>query len=562
MTPVTPVTPVTPPALGRLRALLPHRRDFTAMRHNPRRDIVAGVTVAMVALPLALAFGISSGMGAGAGIATAIVAGFFAAVFGGSNLQVSGPTGAMTVVLIPIVAQFGASGVLVVGLLAGIVLLALAVAGAGRSMRYVPLPVIEGFTLGIAVIIGLQQVPAALGQEVGPDKVLVQAWNAVTAWVAAPDLAPTLIMVAVAATMIVASHLRRRLPASLAAVVVATVATKILGLDITTIGQIPTGLPAPSIPVIPWAHLSALLLPAVAVAALAALESLLCASVADAMSVGERHDPNRELFGQGVANLVAPLFGGVPATAAIARTAVNVRSGARSRLGAITQSAVLLAVVLVASQWVSFIPLAALAGVLIATAIQMVKVSSLRALLRVRGGDAVVLVVTALATVALDLVVAVILGLVIASLYALSQVAKSTQVEEMPLDSADHSSEEQALLSEHVIAYRLDGPLFFGAAHAFLLQVAETSDVRVVILRLSRIRALDATGATVLGDTIGSLEARGITVMLSGIQTEHDSIFRTLDVYRHLATPAHVFATTPEAIAHAHAHLAGLAEST
>ena len=556
------MTPVTPAALGRLRALLPQRRDLTAMRRSPRRDIVAGVTVAMVALPLALAFGISSGMGAGAGIATAIVAGFFAAVFGGSNLQVSGPTGAMTVVLIPIVAQFGAPGVLVVGLLAGIVLLALAVAGAGRSMRYVPLPVIEGFTLGIAVIIGLQQVPAALGQEVGPDRVLVQAWNAITAWVVAPDLAPAAITIAVAATMIVASRLRRRLPASLAAVVVATVATALLGLDVATIGQIPTGLPAPSIPAIPWSHLSALMLPAVAVAALAALESLLCASVADAMSVGERHDPNRELFGQGVANLVAPLFGGVPATAAIARTAVNVRSGARSRLGAITQSAVLLAVVLVASQWVSFIPLAALAGVLIATAIQMVEVSSLRALLRVRGGDAVVLVVTALATVALDLVVAVILGLVIASLYALSQVAKSTQVEEMPLDSDDHSSEEQALLREHVIAYRLDGPLFFGAAHAFLLQVAETSDVRVVILRLSRIRALDATGATVLGDTIGSLEARGITVMLSGIQPEHDSVFRTLDVYRHLATPEHVFATTPQAIAHAHAHLAGLAEPT
>jgi SulP family sulfate permease len=273
------------------------------------------------------------------------------------------------------------------------------------------------------------------------------------------------------------------------------------------------------------------------------------------MTVGERHDPNRELFGQGVANVVTPFFGGVPATAAIARTAVNVRSGSRSRLGAITQSLALLLVVSVATGWVSRIPLAALAGVLIATVVQMVEVSSIRALLRATRGDALVLVATAAATIVFDLVTAVVAGMVIAGLYALRQMALSVVVDETPIDAGDHTAEEQALLDEHVVAYRLDGPLFFGAAHRFLLEVAEISDVRVVILRLSRIRALDATGAAVLADTISTLETKGITVLLSGVQVEHDPVFSALGVYDELAHEKHVFASTPEAIAHAREHV-------
>lgn len=542
-------------ALARTRALLPQRSDYTAMRRNPKRDLLAGLTVAFVALPLALAFGVASGLGAGAGLVTAIVAGLLAAIFGGSNLQVSGPTGAMTVVLLPIVAQFGVDGVLVVGLMAGVFLIALAFAGAGRYMQYIPLPVVEGFTLGIAVIIGLQQVPAALGVPAEGEKVVAQAWSAAVTWVAAPDWASVAIAAGVASAMLLALRFRPGLPVSLVAVAVATVAVAVTGVDVATIGAIPTGLPAPSMPAIPWGQISALVTPAIAVATLAALESLLSATVADAMSVGERHDSNRELFGQGVANLAAPVFGGVPATAAIARTAVNVRSGARSRLGAITQSVALLLVILVAAQWVAYIPLAALAGVLLATVVQMVEVSNLRALLKATRGDALVLIATAVATIVFDLVTAVIVGLVVAGLYALQQVSRSAHVDEIPLDAGDHSTAEQALLDEHVVAYRLDGPLFFGAAHRFLLEVAEVSDVRVVILRLSRIRTLDATGASVLGETIKTLEGRGITVLLSGIRPEHEDIFETLGVYAHLAHERHVFVSTPAAIDHARAHI-------
>lgn len=538
-----------------VRALLPTAHDYVVMRRNPKRDVIAGITVAFVALPLALAFGAASGLGAGAGLVTAIVAGIVAAIFGGSNLQVSGPTGAMTVVLLPIVAQFGISGVLVIGLFAGIILIGLALAGAGRFMQYVPLPVVEGFTLGIAVIIGLQQVPAALGQPASEGKVAVSAWHALTGFIAAPDWPSIALALFVAAAILLAVRFRPGLPVSLPALIVATIASTALGLSVATIGTLPSTLPLPSVPPIPWTHLSALVVPAFAVAALAALESLLSATVADGMSVGERHDSNRELFGQGMANIAASLFGGVPATAAIARTAVNVRTGARSRLAAITQSLALLVVVLAAAQWVAYIPMAALAGVLFATVVQMVEVSNLRSLLRATRGDAVVLVATALATIVFDLVVAVTVGLVLAGLYALNQMSKSARVAELPLDTTDHSEAEQALLDQHVVAFRLDGPLFFGAAHRFLLEVAEVSDVRVVILRLSRINAIDATGATVLGDTVKTLEGRGITVLLSGIKSEHEGIFETLGVYGELAHAGHVFATTPEAIAHAKRHL-------
>jgi MFS superfamily sulfate permease-like transporter len=487
------------------------------------------------------------------------VAGAVAAVFGGSRVQVSGPTGAMTVVLVPIIATHGPDGVLVVGLLAGLVLVGLGYAGAGRFIRYVPVPVVEGFTVGIAVIIALQQVPSALGTDVHADRVLVLAARAGRAWVADPDWLPLGIAAAVVALVLLSARAVPLLPGSLAAVVLVTVPSSAFGWDVATIGHIPRRLPTPSLPAVPWGDLDALLLPAVAVAALAALESLLSATVADGMSVGQRHDSDRELVGQGLANLASPLFGGIPATAAIARTAVNVRSGASSRLAALTHAVLLLVVVLAAARWVGEIPRAALAGVLIATAVQMVRVSSLAALLRSTRGDAVVLTITAAATIAFDLVTAVLVGLVVAGFFALQQTARSARLEEMPLDESDHGDEERSLLDEHIVAYRLDGPLFFAAAHDFLLELTDVTRVRVVILRMSRVTAIDATGAHVLADTISRLEHRHVTVLLSGIQPHHEQVLRELGVYGRLAHERHLFATTPEAIAHARVHAARVA---
>jgi MFS superfamily sulfate permease-like transporter len=540
--------------------LLPRRSDWLGAR--PARDVTAGLMVGLVALPLALGFGASSGMGAGAGLVTAIVAGAVAAVFGGSRVQVSGPTGAMTVVLVPIIATHGANGVLVVGLLAGAVLVGLGYLGVGRFIRYVPIPVVEGFTLGIAVIIALQQVPSALGVRVHAEKVLVLADRAVAQWLRTPVWAPLLVAVGVGTTVLLLRRLRPALPGSLVAVVGATVGNAAFGWGAAPIGSIPTGLRVPSMPSVPLGDLGTLVLPAIAVAALAALESLLSATVADGMSVGGRHDSNRELVGQGLANLVAPLFGGIPATAAIARTAVNVRAGATSRLAALTHALVLLVVVLLAARWVAQIPLAALAGVLIATAVQMVKVSSLRALLRSTRGDCVVvLVLTALATVTFDLVTAVLVGLVVAGFFALQQAARAARLEEVPLDPADHTEEEHHLLDEHIVAYRIDGPLFFAAAHDFLLELADVATVRVVVLRMSRVTAIDATGASVLADTIRRLESRHVTVLLSGVQAHHERVLHELGVYGHLAHERHLFATTPEAIAHARLHAARVAHT-
>jgi MFS superfamily sulfate permease-like transporter len=546
-------------AATRTRQLLPRRSDWTPVR--PVRDLTAGVMVGLVALPLALGFGASSGMGATAGLVTAIVAGAIAAVFGGSRVQVSGPTGAMTVVLLPIIATHGPDGVLVVGLLAGLILIGMGYAGAGRFIRYVPVPVVEGFTVGIAVIIALQQVPAALGVDVHAEKVLVLAARAVRTWGAHPDWVPLLMAAGVVALVLALSRFVPVLPGALIAVAAATVANSAFGWGAVPIGHIPDHLPSPTVPAIPWGDLDTLVLPAVAVAALAALESLLSATVADAMSVGRRHDSDRELAGQGLSNLVAPLFGGIPATAAIARTAVNVRSRAASRLAALTHAVVLLVIVLVAARWVSTIPHAALAGVLVATAAQMVRVSSLRALLRSTRGDAWVLSITAAATITFDLVTAVLIGLVVAGFFALQQTARAARLEEMPLDETDHVDEERSLLDEHIVAYRLDGPLFFAAAHDFLLELADVTRVRVVVLRMSRVTAIDATGAHVLADTISRLEHRRVTVLLSGVQSQHEQVLRELGVYGRLAHERHLFATTPEAIQHARAHASRIAHS-
>ncbi|MFF3832637.1 SulP family inorganic anion transporter [Streptomyces sp. NPDC002458] len=530
------------------------------MARNPRRDLLAGLTVAIVALPLALGFGVSSGLGAEAGLATAVVAGALAALFGGSNLQVSGPTGAMTVVLVPIVAEYGPGGVLTVGLMAGVLLIALALLKAGRYMRYIPAPVVEGFTLGIACVIGLQQVPNALGVAAPEgDKVLLVTWRAVEEFVRTPNWTAAALALAVAAVMLLGARWRPTVPFSIVGVVAATSAAQLFHLDgAAPIGGLPSGLPAPSLAFLDLSALGSLLAPAAAVAALAALESLLSATVADGMTVGQKHDPDKELFGQGIANLAAPLFGGVPATAAIARTAVNVRSGAGSRLAALTHAAVLAVIVFAAAPLVSRIPLAALAGVLLATAIRMVEVGALRAMVRATRADAIVLVLTAVATLVLDLVYAVVIGLAVAGVLALRAVADQARMDQVDFTAdlpGEHSGEEHALLAEHIVAYRIDGPVFFAGAHRFLLELSEVADVRVVILRMSRITTMDATGALVLKDAVQKLNRRGIAVLASGLRPGQRRALDSVGALDLLRLEGREYATTPEAIAGARAHL-------
>nr|WP_280496887.1 SulP family inorganic anion transporter [Nocardia asiatica] len=547
-----------------VRALLPRWSDWKPAVHAPGADLLSGLLVALVALPLALGFGISSGLGAAAGLATAVVAGAVAAVFGGSRFQVSGPTGAMTVVLVPIFHQHGGSGVLAVGLLAGLVLVVLAVAGVGRAVRYMPAPVIEGFTAGIAVVIALQQLPTALGiSDAEGEKVWQTAFHAVLEYVSHPHHLALATALAVATVVLVGGRYLPKLPFALIAVAAATAAGQVFDLALAPIGTIPSGLQLPTIGFLHPEQLAELIVPALAVAALAALESLLSATAADAMAVGTRHDPDRELFGQGLANIAAPLFGGVPATGAIARTAVNVRSGARTRLSAVTHAVVLAALIYLAAPLVADIPLAALAGVLLATTVRMVETASLAAIARASRADAAIMAATFFVTVALDLVTAVAVGVGIAIVLALRSVAKEARLHQIPLgvqtDDTDHLAEEHDLLHDHIVAYRIDGPLFF-AAHRFLLELTEVSDVRVVILRMSHITALDTTGALMLKDAVGKLEHRGITVLMSGLRADHH---RRLAAVGALPSggQAHIFAHTPDAIAHARGFAPVVSES-
>lgn len=395
--------------------MLPNRVDFAQMREKPLADLVAGLTVAIVALPLALAFGIGSGLGAGAGITSAIFAGALAAIFGGSRVQVSGPTGAMTVILIPIFHSAGAKGVLLVGLMAGILLIIFASLKLGDHIHRLPTSLIEGFTAGIAVVIALQQLPFILGlPATHDDRIWQQALHLVNQASTAPNWPSILTALAVATAILLIGKFLPRLPFALVAVIIATVMADSLQLQLDRIGALPATVGTLNFEFLasPW---FALIPSAIAVALLAALESLLSAKIADKMT-GQHHDSNREIFGQGIANLVTPMFGGVPATAALARTAVNVRSHAHSRLASLIHAVTLAIAVLLISGLVSRIPLAALAGVLIATTSRMINPAELKKLTEESKNDAAVLWVTFFMTVATDLITAVIVGLLLSLL--------------------------------------------------------------------------------------------------------------------------------------------------
>lgn len=494
---------------------------------------------------------------------TAIFAGLLAAVFGGSNVQVSGPTGAMTVVLVPLVATFGPRAVLLVGMMAGALLIVAALARIGRYLGFVPWPVIEGFTIGIATIIFLQQVPSALGvARAHSDSTIIVAIRAVRDAIDQGRLVSLGLVILVIAIVVTARRIHRTIPASLAGVVVATLVVRYAHLKVATIGKLPSGLTSPSLPMISVANIKALLPAAAAVAILAGLESLLSAKVADGIGGVGRHDPDRELFGQGVANLFSPLFGGIPATGAIARTAVNVRAGARTRVAAIVHSLLLIGVVMAGSRLVAAIPMAALAGVLMVTSVRMIERHNVRAVMRSTRSDALVLLLTAGATVLFDLITAVEIGLAVAAVLALRHVARTATVTAETVSARGTDDEitpalGTELLTEHILTYRLDGALFFGAAQRFLTELTAVKAVRVVILRLPQLQVLDATGAQALGEIVAELEGRGVTVLLKGARPEHLRLLRAVGALEHLAHERHIFENLEDALAHAHRHLDG-----
>jgi SulP family sulfate permease len=536
------------------------------------RDLLAGVTVGVVALPLALAFGETSGAGAASGLFTAIVAGFLAALFGGSRLNVSGPTGAMTVVLLPIIAKYGLQAVFVVGMMAGAMLITMGLLRLGRLIQLIPWPVVTGFTAGIAVIIFLQQVPNALGVSVpsSPHGAIFTTWEAIKKSLEQPNIFPPL-FAALTAGIMLAWPRKARVPGSIIALLVVTLLSllpqwisSLAGWDLALarIGQIPNALPVPQLPGFALADLSSLFSAALAVAVLGGLESLLSSVVADGMSGSAgargRFDPDRELIGQGIANLFAPLVGGVPATGAIARTAVNVRSGAQTRLSAIIHAGFLLLVVLFLGSTAGVIPKSVLAGILMVTASRMIELDAVRALARSTKSDFATMLATFGVTVAFDLILAIEVGLVIAGVLFIQRMRQNLALEAVELepDTPKHLEQQQALLREHVLAYRVEGPLFFAVASEVIETVTRQHGMDALILRLEGVPIIDASGVNALHTIMETLERRGVKLLVAGMQPRVRALLMKMGLLEAITMHGkHDFKTFEDAIGHAWSHV-------
>ncbi len=547
--------------------LLPRRGDYRFEFLGA--DLVAGATVAIVALPLALGFAVSTGVSPAVGLTTAIVAGFVAALFGGSNFQVTGPTGAMTVVLIPIVAQRGPEALPLVAVVAGLLLVVMGLAGVGRYVGFVPWPVITGFTNGIAVIIFLQQLPAVLG--VSPEaaeSTLVVAARTVRGFLESPA-APTVVLAAATAALMALWPRVPRLRAIPGSMVALIGGTALSLLDwfsgVGRVAGVPRQLPTPDLPVFSAGGVVDIARVALAVAILAALESLLSAVVADGHTIEERHDPDRELLGQGLANVAVGFFGGMPATGALARTAVNVRSGAQTRLAAAFHAVVLVAILLFLAPLATRIPLAVLGGILMVVAVRMVESHAARTILRATRSDAFVLVLTMGVTILFDLILAVEVGMIAAGFLFVVRMSRLLSVDPEMLagstpsshDSAAEMRAESSLERENILAFRIEGPVFFGAAAQFFDQVLkETPGIKAVVLRMRRVPVMDATGLTALQGLVETLERRHIVVMVSGLQPQPREMLERTGVLDKISRNRdHLFETSEQAIAHAREHL-------
>jgi SulP family sulfate permease len=492
-------------------------------------DVLAGIVVGVVALPLAIAFAIASGVRPEQGLYTAIVAGFLISALGGSRVQIGGPTGAFIVLVAGVVAEFGYDGLAVATLMAGCFLVLMAVARLGDVIRFVPYPVTVGFTTGIALIIAVGQLGDGLGLELARTPLgLIDRCAAYWESLATVHAGSVLIFLTTIAIIQLWPRLGNRVPGPLVALVGVTALAHGAGLDVETIqsrfGSIPTSLPSWRLPEFDWSRVPALVSPAISIALLGAIESLLSAVVADGL-IGGRHRSNAELLGQGIANIASPLFGGIPATGAIARTATNVRNGGRSPIAGMVHALTLLLILLVAARWASLIPMAGLAGILVVVAYNMSEWRAFRRLLRAPRSDVLVLLTTFGLTVAVDLAVAIQVGVVLASLLFMRRMAEVTQVKPIR-DIVEYEALEfvEGALPEMpagVEIFEINGSFCFGAARTFtetLLSVQ--SAPRVVILRMRHVLAMDATGLEALEDVTARLHRRGTTLLLSGVHAQ------------------------------------------
>jgi SulP family sulfate permease len=495
------------------------------------QDLLAGVIVGIVALPLAIAFGIASGATPEAGILTAIVAGFIISFFGGSKVQIGGPTGAFIVIVYGIIQQYGMNGLMIATFMAGAFLILMGVLHLGTIIKYIPYPIVVGFTSGIALTIFATQIKDLFGLQIESvpagfiDKwaVYAQHFDTVSWWSLAIGVASILIIV-------FTPKVSRRIPGSLVAIVLMTVATLLLKragvLGVETIGDrftISSSLPQPEVPQINWDTITRLAQPAMVIAMLGAIESLLSAAVADGV-IGDRHDSNQELMAQGIANMVSPLIGGIPATGAIARTMTNINNGGRTPVAGIAHAIVLALIYLFLMPLVQYIPMSCLAGVLVVVSYNMSEWRSFKAILKNPKSDIIVLLVTFFLTVIFDLTVAIEVGVLIACLLCMKRMAETTNVSVLS-DEIDPNADSDVLgnlehltIPEGVKVYEINGPYFFGIGNKFEEMMGDMGGrAKVRIIRMRKVPFIDSTGVHNLSNMCRMCSQMGVRVVLSGV---------------------------------------------
>ena len=496
-------------------------------------DVVAGVIVGIVALPLAIAFAIASGVSPERGLFTAIVAGFLISALGGSRVQIGGPTGAFVVIVYAIVQRYGVDGLAAATLLAGVILAGFGLARLGGAIKFIPYPVTIGFTSGIALIIFSGEVKDFLGLRMGtvPPE-FVEKWRAFGGHLATMNPWAVSVSVLTLAIIVAWPRFNRRIPSPFVALIVTTALVQLLHLPVETIGTrfgvINAALPRPALPAITLAQLPALMGPAFTIALLGAVESLLSAVVSDGM-IGGRHRSNMELVAQGVANIASPLFGGIPATGAIARTATNVKNGGRTPVAGITHSVTLLLIALFFGRWAGLIPMATLAGILVVVAYSMSEWRTFINEFRAPKSDVAVLLTTFLLTVFWDLTVAIEVGMVLAAFLFMRRMAEVTNISALthefqdPVNDfeTDPNAVRRRVVPAGVEVYEITGPFFFGAAETFKDRLGRIAvRPKVLILRMRHVPAIDSTGLHALRDLVHRSRHDGSLVILSDVHAQ------------------------------------------
>lgn len=504
----------------------------TFHREQLTNDLIAGIVVGILALPLSIAFAIASGVSPEKGLFTAIIAGFLISFLGGSRVQIGGPTGAFIVIVYGIVQQYGVDGLTVATVMAGLMLIAMGFARLGQVIKFIPYPLIVGFTTGIALIIFSSQIKDFFGLEMGtvPSDFL-EKWGAYTTHFHSLNVYALILGLGTIFISLLFGKFTNKIPGSLVAILVSTFVAQYYQWPVETIGsrfgEIPSGFPVPSLPTVDWQMIKDLFQPAFTIALLGGIESLLSAVVADGM-IGKTHRSNMELVAQGVANVVTPFFGGIPATGAIARTATNVKNGGRTPVAGLVHALTLLLIVLFFGHLAVLIPLSCLAGILVLIAYNMSEWRSFRRIVQGGGSDTVVLVVTFLLTVLLDLTIAIEVGMVLAAFLFMTRMAQLSHVDlvqdlqlrETESESVIHPMDlSNFTIPKGIEVFEISGPMFFGAAYKFQEEIKhlETSPF-ILILRMRYVPMIDATGLRAIEDVHREVSPRGTKLVLSGVQ--------------------------------------------